>query len=363
MFVLLFNTAVAIAGLLLLELQRRRERGRRFVVGGFLAHGLFAAGLAVAIGLYTPLGFFGCAALLSWLLFVHLPLLLMGTAVLHRRLHPRSALLAAGLTLALVVVAIDAFVIEPRWLEVTHYEIGSSHVDRPLRIVLLADLQTDRIGGYERRALAEAVAARPDVILMTGDYIQVGDNDSFVRLREELGRAMDEVGFDAPLGVFAVRGDIDADAWPTLFEGRGFHTVQSSSRFELPRLVVTALSPADSRLPHPPVETADRFHVVLGHDPRYALAGPPADLLVAGHTHGGQIRLPGFGPLLTLTTVPRRWAGGGLFELAGGGRLLVSRGVGMERNHAPRLRFLCRPELAIVDVVPAPGRRADRVAP
>lgn len=61
--------------------------------------------------------------------------------------------------------------------------------------------------------------------------------------------------------------------------------------------------------------------------------------------------MPLLGPVMTLSQVPRSWASG-LTELGSDAHLLVSRGVGMERGKAPRLRFLCRPEIAIVDVAP-----------
>ena len=63
------------------------------------------------------------------------------------------------------------------------------------------------------------------------------------------------------------------------------------------------------------------------------------DLLVAGHTHGGQVQLPGLGPPITLSGVPRHMAAGGLSELDGR-RVYISRGVGCERGWAPRLRLL-----------------------
>ncbi|HBP17764.1 MAG TPA: hypothetical protein DEA08_08220 [Planctomycetes bacterium] len=95
------------------------------------------------------------------------------------------------------------------------------------------------------------------------------------------------------------------------------------------------------------------YRIWLGHAPDVALTGPDADLILAGHTHGGQVQLPFFGPLLTLSRVPRGWAAGRT-ELPGGGTLIVSRGIGMERDDAPRLRFLCRPELVVLDLVPVP---------
>jgi hypothetical protein len=96
----------------------------------------------------------------------------------------------------------------------------------------------------------------------------------------------------------------------------------------------------------------EHFHVVLGHSPNFALGDVAADLLIAGHTHGGQVRLPLVGAIMTLSRIPRRWAAGGLTNLPDGRRLLVSRGIGMERCNAPRLRFLCRPELVVLDLTP-----------
>jgi hypothetical protein len=95
----------------------------------------------------------------------------------------------------------------------------------------------------------------------------------------------------------------------------------------------------------------DRFHIVLGHSPNFSLGPVDADLLIAGHTHGGQVQLPLIGPLLTLSHVPRSWASG-VTEIALGKTMVVSRGIGMERGAAPRLRFLCRPELVVVDLLP-----------
>jgi uncharacterized protein len=49
--------------------------------------------------------------------------------------------------------------------------------------------------------------------------------------------------------------------------------------------------------------------------------------------------------------VPNSWAAG-LTALPSGAKLIVSRGIGMERAYAPRMRFLCRPELLVIDLEP-----------
>ncbi|MBD1937970.1 hypothetical protein [Microcoleus sp. FACHB-68] len=100
------------------------------------------------------------------------------------------------------------------------------------------------------------------------------------------------------------------------------------------------------------VAPCDRFHIVLGHAPDCALGDVDADLLVAGHTHGGQVRLPFVGPVFTRSKIPRSWAAG-MTKLTGNRTLIVSRGIGMQRGVAPRVRFLCRPELVIIELLPA----------
>jgi predicted MPP superfamily phosphohydrolase len=104
------------------------------------------------------------------------------------------------------------------------------------------------------------------------------------------------------------------------------------------------------------LETApglDDVRLLLTHRPDPVLGLGPAtrvDLVVAGHTHGGQVQLPFVGPLMTLTSVPRPVAAGGLHDLGSGRRIYVSRGVGLERGQAPRLRLLCPPEVSLLEL-------------
>jgi predicted MPP superfamily phosphohydrolase len=71
-------------------------------------------------------------------------------------------------------------------------------------------------------------------------------------------------------------------------------------------------------------------------------------LVLAGHTHGGQVVIPLFGPPVTASRLPRAYAGG-LHDFRGI-PLHVSRGVGMERGFAPPVRFLCPPEICVLEL-------------
>jgi hypothetical protein len=72
------------------------------------------------------------------------------------------------------------------------------------------------------------------------------------------------------------------------------------------------------------------------------------DLYVCGHTHGGQVRLPLVGPLLTSSQLGRKYVMGLYRE--GRTHLYVSRGVGLEGLSAPRVRFLAPPEITLFTI-------------
>jgi len=297
-------------------------------------------------------------ALAAWGIFVHAPVFLAACAAVLAAGTGRSRASAAvcGLVAAsLVAVGVDAFHLEPRRLEVTRHVVESARVDAPLRIALVADLQTDRVGPHEHRALRAVREARPDLVVFAGDYADPGSGPTRVQLEARLHRLFHDEGLSAPLGVYAVRGDHEEAGWERIFAGQAT-TFEHTGTVVRDDVAVTGLSLADSFATDLVLPARPEFQVVLGHRPDFALSERvDGDLLLAGHTHGGQVRLPWLGPIVTLSAVPRAWAAGRT-DLGGGRTLVVSRGVGMTRGESPQLRFWCRPEVVIVDVVP----RVDR---
>jgi len=346
---LVFNFLMAIVDVTALGFVRGRV-GLASCFAALLVAGVLAAALSItttAIIGGTP---FDCMRLAAWGIFVHGPLLLLGCAVLIWRRSRLLSLAGAALAVLLTAVAVEAFLIEPTQLEVTRVPLVSDKITKPVRIVVVADLQTDVIGPYERRALKRAMDEKPDLLLFAGDYIQVNDRQERERLHGELRQYLQEIELQAPLGVFAVRGNTDGD-WQRIFDGLPATTFDETRSVETGELQVTGLWVYDSFDTDARVAACDRFHIVLGHSPNFALGDVQADLLVAGHTHGGQVRLPWIGPLITLSEVRRSWAAG-VTELDEDRTLIVSRGVGRERLGAPQLRFLCRPELVVVELEP-----------
>ena len=346
------------------SLARGERPSRRLVADGFVfaAVTLILAWLGAAF--VTPTSPFTVLRLLAQALFGEAILYAAALGwMLRRHAHTRWAAAMVVLSVAGLAVYWQAYHREPKDLQVSAHEIDLAH-GRPaghLRILHLTDLQTDWIGAYEDHAIRQALAQKPDLIVMTGDYIQPRLEPTRSRATRDLKALLRRRHFQAPLGVYAVRGDVDAD-WPGVLAGTGVRTLTGEvARISLPdgaTLSVVGLTVAMSRgqadgrmvdfLRQVP---DDDLRIVIGHQPNFvtALAGKvPLDLALAGHTRGGQVVLPFFGAPITKTRLPRRFASGlGDYE---GVPLHVSAGIGMERGTAPQIRFLCPPEICVLDL-------------
>jgi uncharacterized protein len=326
-----------------------RVRRQRPVVGVAVVYVCLIVLLCLVAKLAAGSGFYSIR-LLAYVVFLHVPLVLFGLAWIFRRSRWR-VILNAAMLVALLGIAVDGFLVEPHALEVNRIKIASPKIKQPVTIGILADLQADEIGPYEQDVFRRLMAEHPDMILMPGDHLQERDPSREALLRERLRAVLREVGFSAPLGVFALHGNTGGRDWPLIFEGFPVRCFDRSERIEIGQFTLTMLSLGDSFSGRAWVAPSAKFHVIVGHAPDFAMTHPPADLLVAGHTHGGQVRLPFIGPLMTLCAAPRAWAAG-VTDLGNGSQLVVSRGIGMERGQAPRLRFLCHPELLFIELVP-----------
>jgi predicted MPP superfamily phosphohydrolase len=268
------------------------------------------------------------------------------------------ALAAAG---GCPAMGLYASFIEPHRLQFERIEVPIPEVragDGPVTIGVLADIQTDRVGTWEHDAVDRLLEARPDVIVIPGDLFQ-GWAGTLAAEREPLQELLARL--EAPGGVFFVPGNTE---WridvPSFFADLDIKvllnevalTSVAGRRLTIGGLADDGLS-RDARAVIQALELqpgeAD-VRLLLSHRPDAVLAVSPGsriDLIIAGHTHGGQVQVPFLGPPITLSSVPRRVAGGGLHDLDGR-RIYVSRGLGRERVQAPSIRVLCPPEITLL---------------
>ena len=273
-----------------------------------------------------------------------------------RRWLRRSVLVLAGIG---IVCLAYAYFIEPYWLETTHVTLRSHKLPAgagPIRIVHISDLHCDATVKLEDELVDAVAAAKPDLIAFTGDAINA------TNARETFRRCMERLSAIAP--TFVVRGNWDVWLVPTegLFEDIGaFELDGGGMTLEIgPAVVFVAGAPVGPGAQQKIAAALDEappgaLKVLLHHWPReiYLASEHGADLYLCGHTHGGQVALPFYGAILTLAKFGKRFEAG-LYRV-GDTAMYVSRGIGMEGGTLTRLRFCARPEVTIIDVVPATG--------
>jgi uncharacterized protein len=266
-----------------------------------------------------------------------------------------------GFELAGTLLVIYGFYIEPFWVDV-HHEIYSSSKwtgDRPLRVLHLSDLHIERITRREKWIINKIHELSPDLILFTGDVL----NLSYTHDNKAQSDAITFFNqLSAPLGVYGVTGSpaVDfTDFFSRLSKSTRLYWLDNESkRLETPAGNLNLIGITCTHNPDLDERTLSdllledqsgnkSFNLLLYHSPDLAPnAGKfGVDLQLSGHTHGGQIRFPILGALFTGSLYGRLFQSG--HYLINGMSLYISRGLGMEGAIAPRVRFLCRPEMIL----------------
>ena len=297
LYTILFNIAVLflVLGALLILWRAGERRSYALALGLGL---LILVLLVFAIFYYTG-SQFGLMRLAAWVCFVHVPLYLLGLGVIFRGQAPQISTGHVMLACVILVIGVDAFMIETHWLDVTRMTVPSSKIDTVVRLVLIADIQTDRISAYEERALATGLAQEPDLLLFAGDYIHLAWNSQeYVREIANLNALLRGFDLHVPLCAYAIAGNVDAaGVWSQAFSDIPVVAVGETTSYDLGPVYLTALGLHDAFQTRISLPEHDKFHIVLGHSPNFSLGDVRADLLLAGHTHGGQVRLPFVGPI------------------------------------------------------------------
>lgn len=258
---------------------------------------------------------------------------------------------------------IDGLIVEPLSVRTENIAIASENWRAgaaPLRIVHISDMHIERLTRRERDAVQIVNDLDADLILMTGDYLNI----SFVR-DPEARRAFRDFAsrLRSRYGIYAAWGNTDLPAWrDELFAGTDVTILEDEvatlhiggqpvsllglnvhHRFiDMDRAKLNQMA---QLLPE------DGFNILLYHTPDLmpqAAETGQFDLYLAGHTHGGQIRLPWYGAIVTASIFGKQYEAGQYQE--GRTTLYVNRGLGFEGGYAPRVRFLCPPEISVITV-------------
>jgi len=298
-----------------------------------------------------------CLALIAGLYLTAGVMLLFSIWRWHRKGHaPLSPVfiwvrrVIFGLALLGIALAAEAFV-EPYWLEVTHVRIACPKLhkgSRTVRIAQVSDLHCDTKPRLEERLPGIIASQKPDIIVFTGDAINVPEGLPIFK------RCMTRLAKIAP--TFAVRGNWDEDP-SYLFDGTGVRPLDGEvvklriggQEIWIGGASIGRLLPSVLLFQSAP---ANALTIFLYHYPSGVSEAAKAkvDLCLAGHTHGGQVLIPFYGSVTRLAGFEEKYVAG-LYRVEGTW-LYVNRGIGMEGGDWPRVRFRCRPEVTILDIVP-----------
>ncbi|HET7275342.1 MAG TPA: metallophosphoesterase [Longimicrobiaceae bacterium] len=277
-------------------------------------------------------------------------------------MNPKTRALLTSSAAAAGSLIAYSFLIEPRWLEVTHTRIHIRNLQpefEGLRLALLTDLHAGEGTPLSliRRACRLALDEDPHMIAVTGD-LAADDSPGF---REVLAALS---SLEAPLGVYAVPGNHDyevgIDKWHRAVEDQA-GMMDLTNRMVIRELDGARLCIAgvdDTTMGRPtlaelPAPDARDLTILLAHDPSQAERArrsfDSVDLVLSGHTHGGQIRLPWLGAVRNPTRRDALYEEG--LRRRPWTQVYTSRGIGTV--HIPA-RFLCRPEVAILQLTGAP---------
>jgi hypothetical protein len=255
---------------------------------------------------------------------------------LSRRQFLAAALLATpGAALA------DAKYLEPTWLKVRHQRIGGGPPSA--RLVHFSDIHHKGDRDYLKAVVDKINSLAPDFVCFTGDVIEE---------EKYLAEALEILaGVKAPM--FGVPGN--HDYWSKVsfapihqcFNATGGAWLLDERRAvaggKINLIGVTCSHNNQATLPLNPALK----NILLMHYPVWVkkLPGQKFDLILAGHSHGGQVRIPFYGPLVVPFGVDEYDLG--LFQTPAG-PLYVNPGIGYIGGYD--FRFNCRPEITVLEV-------------
>jgi hypothetical protein len=242
---------------------------------------------------------------------------------------------------------------EPFFLSVRETEIKSLQIPAVFngkKIVLISDIHHGPHFSIERvKSLVEKVnGLKPDIILLGGDYVHNGG--AYIK------PCMDELkNLSAPLGVFGVRGNHDhwdgaelsrkgmMDAGIKLIENSCECVILNGQKIKLAGVGDLWEGTQEINGPLSGVSDTD-FVILLSHNPDYAEKiseyYDKIDLMLAGHTHGGQVSVFGLYSPVIPSACGQKYRSGTV--QCGKMKVLVSNGVGCV---TPPVRFFCRPDI------------------
>ena len=215
-----------------------------------------------------------------------------------------------------------------------------------MRVVQISDLHLKEFSAFEKSVAKKVNDLQPDILVMTGDYIESGDEVD--DLKKFLGLLPSNCPKFAVLGNWDHWSGVKVKDFNQMFSRLRINLLDNSKVSLKPELGSICIIGVDDptngwqRLEKAAGNLSDKnFNLFLAHSPNIIsdIKNLPIDLMLCGHTHGGQVRIPGIKPFW----LPRKAEGyvSGFYQ-KNGKTMYVNRGIG---TSVMPVSFLCRPEI------------------
>lgn len=243
----------------------------------------------------------------------------------------------------LLALSYYSFLFEPNNLEVKELSIYSNKINSVIKIAHISDLHTQGLGSIEKKLINDLNKTKPDIIFITGDIAT--PKGTYQGYKEVLNK------IKAPKGVYFTKGNWEY--WSPISEIEKL--LEQASIIDLTNESIKVnelqISGFDDILEGNPnqelLKNSKHYSIALFHSPIFFQETKKFfDLSLAGHSHGGQVRIPFFGPIWTPQGTGK--FDQGLFE-EDNSKLYVNRGIG---TSVLPMRFNCKPELTIINLIP-----------
>ena len=247
------------------------------------------------------------------------------------------------------------FINEPSELRITTIYHKFPTISSTFKFLHISDIHLERPGIREKKLLRIVDNLKPDFILYTGDFLNLSnirDNKAIVNIIS----IFNQIHKISPIYYVSGSSAVDVEDTIKIIEKNLNPTRLNNSNILLNHegININIIGITCTHQPHldikqlPPLLQEDHINILLYHSPDlvYELnAEDQIDLMLSGHTHGGQVCLPIIGAIFTGSLYGRKLQKG-LYQIHDT-LLYISRGIGLEGLGAPRVRFLCPPEIIV----------------
>ena len=251
------------------------------------------------------------------------------------------------------ILVIFGFMIEPSSVIITNIQTSTEQRISKLHFIHLADIHMEKISIREKKIIEIIKQRRPDFILFTGDFLNLSFNQNEDSINQVIN-FFNQINTIAPVYYVSGSSAVDLDMTLNLIENKltPIRLNNNNLVIKYNETEINLVGISCTHRPHedikilPGLLDKNRLNILLYHSPDLIFEldnRHKVDIMLSGHTHGGQVRIPFLGAFFTGSLYGRKLQNG-MYKF-NNTLLYISRGIGLEGLGAPRVRIFCSPEI------------------